>query len=555
MSAIEQKVAAGYAAFQKGDYEAVRAALTGLKHPQALHILGLAEKRLSNFDAAAQILSQAAKLDPQNHEIANNQGLNARVMKDMDAAKVHFKRALQLKPGFLTAAKSLARTLTDLRDWEEASPAFDHVEALAPGDPVSIYGRALCALELGEAERSEALLTPLIASDPQVHYHFIRGRARLEMDDVSGGTEDLEASWQIQPSALILKTLAGTYWMQGERGKFERFLDTAPPDLALTIIGLVRESGDLDDALERWRALADPVRTMPDALGLKALILREQGNGPAALEAALAAHALAPDDLGITDMLIAAHLMCGEPRPALEQARRMRTRAPLAQHWIAHEASALRLLGGEGAGDLLDVDHLVRAYDLPVPEGYTDITDFNAAFISALDRHRCYSVHPLDQSLKNGSQTVRDLTGIDEPAIKAYVAALDEPIRQYMADIGRDPAHPLTARNTGAYRFNGMWSIALAGQGHHVNHVHPEGWISSAYYAAVPEETRSGEGHAGWIKFGEPPFATQPESPPLKWVQPEAGKLVLFPSYMWHGTHPISDDAVRVTAPFDLLPD
>ncbi len=554
MSTTGQKIAAGFAAFQKGDYGNARKILSGIKHPQALHILGLSEKRLENYDRAAQLLDKAARLDPKNHEIANNQGLNARAMGDMDAAKLHFQRALRLKPDFLSAAKSLGRTLTDLKEWEAAAEMYRAAGMLAPGDSTIVYGRALCALELGNAETCEAALTPLIQNDPQAHYYFIRGRARLEMDDMEGGTADLEASWQMRPDALILKTLAGTYWMQGMRNRFDQLLQAAPYELNLTVIDLIRESGNHEEALTRWAGMDRALQATPDALALKALIKRERGDGPGALEAALAAHKQAPDTPGIADMLIAAHLMCGDAEKALTQARRMRALQPLAQHWIAHEAQALALLAEPIADELLDVERLVRAYELPVPDGYESLEAFNADFVEALARHRRYITHPLDQSLRNGAQTVRDLTAIDEPAIKAYVAALDAPIRQYLAEIGRAQDHPLTARNTGNYRFNGMWSVALAGQGYHVNHVHPEGWVSSAYYAAVPDETLGGQTRAGWIKFGEPPFATLPPSAPLKWVQPKPGLLVLFPSYMWHGTEPISKAALRVTAPFDLLP-
>ena len=97
--------------------------------------------------------------------------------------------------------------------------------------------------------------------------------------------------------------------------------------------------------------------------------------------------------------------------------------------------------------------------------------------------------------------------------------------------------------------------MRLGSGGHHVNHIHPRGWISSAYYVSVPPETGSGDSKAGWIKFGEPPIRTSPELAPEKWVQPRAGLLVLFPSFLWHGTEPIKDGAARVTAPFDVVPD
>ena len=68
-----------------------------------------------------------------------------------------------------------------------------------------------------------------------------------------------------------------------------------------------------------------------------------------------------------------------------------------------------------------------------------------------------------------------------------------------------------------------------------MNHLHPAGWISSAYYVSLPEATKAGDSQEGWIKFGEPRWTT-PKCGVEKVVQPKEGRLVLFPSYMWHGT-------------------
>jgi hypothetical protein len=86
-----------------------------------------------------------------------------------------------------------------------------------------------------------------------------------------------------------------------------------------------------------------------------------------------------------------------------------------------------------------------------------------------------------------------------------------------------------------------------------VNHIHPEGWISSAYYLAVPAEVQDPIARSGWIKFGEPRFP-MPGGEPLRHVQPRAGRLVLFPSYLWHGTTPIHGDEPRMTIAFDAVP-
>jgi len=41
---------------------------------------------------------------------------------------------------------------------------------------------------------------------------------------------------------------------------------------------------------------------------------------------------------------------------------------------------------------------------------------------------------------------------------------------------------------------------------------------------------------------------------PGRTVKPAVGKLVLFPSYFWHGTVPFASDTNRLTIAFDITP-
>jgi hypothetical protein len=90
--------------------------------------------------------------------------------------------------------------------------------------------------------------------------------------------------------------------------------------------------------------------------------------------------------------------------------------------------------------------------------------------------------------------------------------------------------------------------------GFHLNHVHPLGWLSSAYYVSVPAEVEDASARSGWIKFGEPRFP-MPGATAGLFVQPKPGRLVLFPSYMWHGTNAIQGDEPRTSIAFDAVPE
>ena len=92
--------------------------------------------------------------------------------------------------------------------------------------------------------------------------------------------------------------------------------------------------------------------------------------------------------------------------------------------------------------------------------------------------------------------------------------------------------------------------MRLNGGGFHINHIHPEGHLSSAFYVRTPKALK---GFEGALKLGEP---GPPTSPPLRedyLVKPEPGVLVLFPSYMWHGTVPFSSAEKRLSCAFDIV--
>jgi hypothetical protein len=95
--------------------------------------------------------------------------------------------------------------------------------------------------------------------------------------------------------------------------------------------------------------------------------------------------------------------------------------------------------------------------------------------------------------------------------------------------------------------------VRLTSQGFHISHIHPSGWLSSAFYVALPDEI--GEGNtAGALLFGVPDASLGIDLPPRRVVTPRVGRLAIFPSYFWHGTAAFHSDAVRMTVAFDALP-
>lgn len=556
MTSAEQALAAAYAAFSRGDLDAARRFLVGRRDKSALHLAGLVEKRAGNLEAARRLLDEAARAGPQDAEIAHSCGQVARLQGRSEDAEVEFHRALSLRPGFPQARLSLGRLLIDAERYREALPLYETFVSEAPASVPGRYGLATVKLALGDAEAAERLFDELLAGNERPEIRFMRARARLELARTEEALADLRVAYDVAPSSNTLATLAGAVWMRGDQDEFDRLIGEAlgSPALALTAADILRQCALPERAVAALQQLTPDVSAAPTVATIEALACIDLGEARAAEEAAGRALAAEPGNHAARAALISGLLMQGRPAEALRHISRMRHEEPLRQHWIAYEVTALRLQGSPRHNQLAHPDRFVRSYALPLPSGYDTIAQFNEALRAALGRWHVYRTHPLDQSLRHGSQTPRDLTTIDDPVISAYVRALDGPIRQYLEDVGRGGDHPLTRRNRGDYEIAGCWSVRLTGGGRHVNHVHPAGWISSSYYVTVPEGTADDPDRRGWIKFGEPPFTTDPPLEPLKWLCPVPGTVVLFPSFYWHGTEPVADGAVRITAPFDVIP-
>jgi hypothetical protein len=231
----------------------------------------------------------------------------------------------------------------------------------------------------------------------------------------------------------------------------------------------------------------------------------------------------------------------GRAQQAVQRAERLQAARPGDQHATALLATAWRLAGDPRYRALYDYDRLVKTYRIEPPQGWSSLDDYLRDLGAALDTIHGPLTHPVGQSLRHGSQTMRGLADYPDRAIRALFGALALPIRRHLAIMGAPEQN---------YAITGAWSVRLNSGGFHINHVHPEGWISSAFYVRTPSDLQGSEGH---LKFGEPGPPTSPLLSHEHLVKPEPGLLVLFPSYMWHGTVPFSSQEKRLSCAFDIV--
>jgi Tfp pilus assembly protein PilF len=558
----------------------------------ALHLLGLISRQSGKLGDAERFIHRSIELLPNRVEFRVNFSNLLRATGQLQSAEAELRIALEIEPGSRTARLALARLLNhggvpeqaeiearrlierDPRDaeaWheigvaqrglnriEEAESSYRRALAVSPeyANVRHNLGALLCQMDRAEESLAELdRAAELGAIGPELHLN--RGTALLKLGRLDEAEAALLAAINLAPGNLDSHTLlAKLRYMRGDE-EYTRELASAAsqggdPGLALALGDLLRRGGQLTAAEAILRELDAGNPGLPQLEASLAVVLQEQGMLSEAVELARNARAARPDDAEISENLIAILLQLGEVDESWPLIMREQKRAPLDQRWLAYQATAARLAGKPEYDELYNYTRFVLPFDLEPPAGYASIDEFNAALIERLvEKHRL-ETHPLDQSLRHGTQTSRDLLADPDPLIKEFIRLLEGPISAYREAIGFDPGHRFLERNRGATKLVGCWSVRLKRGGYHVNHIHPEGWISSAYYVQLPAEVEDTELKSGWIKFGEPRMPT-PGASYAHIVRPKPGRLVLFPSYMWHGTTPINGDEPRMTIAFDAV--
>src|SRR5665213_93816 len=247
-------------------------------------------------------------------------------------------------------------------------------------------------------------------------------------------------------------------------------------------------------------------------------------------------------------------LRVGEPKQALKAAREALAIARANQLAIALMGLAQRAMGDASEAALNDTESLVRIFDLDPPQGYADMESFNRDLNESLDRLHTGKREYLDQTQRGGTQTLGDLFAMGNPLTGKLRPQIDKSVGAYIAQMKNDAYHPLFQRRAKGFAMSGSWSTRLHDGGFHLNHVHPTGWISAVYFVGVPDSVQNETAKEGWLKFGEPSFDSRIKDPVRRFVKPAPGRLVLFPSYMWHGTVPFHSPDTRTTIAFDIAP-
>jgi len=420
---------------------------------------------------------------------------------------------------------NLGLALRGLRRFAEALEHLDKAQSLSPTLPGVQLLRAQTLQDMQQFDEALRIFESLISREPDVpSFHRSYNELLYRLDR----HEEALKSYDRAPKTRQL-LLDKAYFLSQE-GRGEETLEVYRD--------LVARSG------------SDPAASAGIASMLS--VMRRYDEAATAYDAALIVNRSDPD---VYSGAAAVALRRDDPQKAIALCEQALKLSPYNQPALAVLSVGLRTLGDERDETLNGYDTLVRVFDLEPPAGFANMNDFNAELCGYLGNIRPGARKYHNQTLRSGTQTNGDLFGAGHDLVERVRVRIDNAIGHYIDGLKIDARHPFLSRRTRNTCYNGSWSSRLGDCGFHVNHIHPRGWISSCYYVGVPDVTKDENQRQGWIKFGESDFEhLLDRNPARRMVQPVPGRLVLFPSYMWHGTIPFHAAAARTTIAFDVVP-
>jgi tetratricopeptide (TPR) repeat protein len=469
------------------------------KYPQEIKLLTLladAYRKAHVFDKAIQFYQQALKINPNYVKALHNLGLTYKLTEQLDYAAACLQQAHKLSPTTAETAYNLANTYFEQNNYNAAEKWYWYALQLKP-------------------------------TDIDVHL-----------------------------------TLNEFYWQLNHKDKFGQSFEQAikqfPAHMALRqhYVELLLNANLLEKAHEQL-SLVDQTTTNYYLVYLAAKLAAKEKAFTQAITLFRQSLAIQFEQKIALDF-IELLLFTEHYDEASVFINKLEKEIPFNQLLIAYKGLLWQLMGDERVHWLLDYEQFVGVYDLPTPKGYRNLKHFLEELSPVLLEMHQLKFEPLKQTLKHGTQTPGRLFYKPYPVITHLRKAFEQVTLEFIDSLPDDKTHPLLVRKSRNLDFSGSWSVKLKPQGFHVNHVHPQGWLSSCFYVNVPDFSTFPQQniHAGAIKFGESPLHLGAKEKIGRIVQPTPGLVALFPSYMWHGTIPFDGgiDDFRLTAPCDIVP-
>ena len=560
---------------------------------QLLYILARSERYVGNHSNSEHYFKILLEKSPKNCAFLCGYANLLMSIKHINKSKHLFEKALTFDANYFDANYNLARLLSAQSNFTEAQKYYTKAVAIQPSHQSANIGLIDCQNEIfGTNEAIKTCLkfiqdyqeNKLIKQKLALLYKDIR-EVECCVDTFNELISDFPNELEIKRSFTLCLVTLGLYyeaedalktllmqlpndfelhesyfysrWNLGKSDYFtyyDKLINKITnPDILYSFCKKLIKEDSLNKALEVVEYTFVLNINTYNAYLIKGHVLRELGQFEQSLAILLEGKKYYPDSVDLLYELVVTNLCLKRYESAITLSKGMTEKFKWHQGCWALYSTCLRYNGKESEyKNLYDYDHFVKIYSLPLPDRYDNITAYNTDLLKTLESYHNSNRHPIEQSIRNGQQTPNHLFSNTHEVFKELELALNKVVRQYLKDFNETKSHPLLANVKKGYFFSGAWSINMKKQGYHKNHYHHKGWISGPYYVVVPDAVN--EGGEGWLKLGQPELSRWLEQEAEYYIKPAPGDVILFPSYMWHGTVPLTKDQQRVTVSFDITP-
>ncbi len=563
----------------------------------AKQLLGTLIASKGNFSSASRLLRESLSINPNQPHVQNNLANCLVKLGHYEEAMTSFQNAINLKEDYLDAKKGLIKVLIDTHRFDEAEKVIDKALAMFPEQPqlltkkadayrlsgrfnsaIEVYEEILrtypslknvrhnyaVALRLNEQPRQAANELLMLINDGMENYQVYHnlGNALADSGSLEKAIPAFEKAISLNPYYVDThKNLNDALWETGNESNFLNSYKSVmqasdcPPSIIFSYCEFLLRLSQFSLVIDTLNQYASKFREYAQHFSLKARANRGLGKLEEAIENLQIALTLGGISKEQRIEFSETYILAGELQAAEKQLDCVLEKDSDNQLALAYIGTCWRLSNNTKYRELNNYENYIREYLIQIPEGFHSLEEFCNELSKYLTQLHNTKIQPLDQTLHHGTQTRGNLFSIQHDLINALKKQIDYCVQDYNNRLKDMMPDRLGIKSVESYKYSGSWSVNLQGNGYHNSHVHPMGWLSSVFYVDLPDVVNDHEEKQGWLKFGESFVGHKKLTSAEKEIQPVVGKLVLFPSYIWHGTNSFSSSHRRLTVAFDVVED
>lgn len=233
-------------------------------HPDSLRLLGALYLQTGQITQAAEVLSKAANMIPNDTETLTNLGLSLWRLKRSEEAAQRFEQALAIRPDYFPALSNLAHLYHANGNEEQSATLYEKTLHFYPDDPSTLFNYGNSLLASGKLDAAIEIYERALRSKPDYPdaminlgiAYSLKGKAERSINKFQAARQWLEKAAQADPHNLqAMNNLGIVLRLLGETESavacFQKAL-AVRPDYAEALTNLatcLHDLGEIDEAI------------------------------------------------------------------------------------------------------------------------------------------------------------------------------------------------------------------------------------------------------------------------------------------------------------------